>query len=185
MDGALCWGNERIQIEDARSTAHVLATSSQSGLAQWQWQWTGKAPNTNVRLRLAPQQWSVRALTRLDVQSDVVVASVHANISSPHVQSNQTTLKLAEGWFIDSVDLENAPVGVTVVASGNASERIIRWDERRSDLDLRVLVKAHYHQRTDVENLRLTSTRILSLLAQIKSTLISRVIRQLSVGAGF
>ena len=156
-------GHERVQVEDARSTAHVLATSSQSGLAQWQWQWTGKTPVTSVRLRLAPQQWSMRALTRLDVQSDVVVASVHANISNPHVQGNQASLKLADGWFVDSVDLENAPPGVTVVDSGDASERIIRWDERRQDLDLRVLVKAHYHQRTDVENLRLTSTRILSL----------------------
>lgn len=156
-------GHERVQVEDARSTAHVLATSIQSGLAQWQWQWTGKSPSTSVRLRPAPHQWSVRALTRLDVQSDVVVASVNASIASPHVQGNQATLKLAEGWFVDSVDLENAPPGVTVVASGDASERIIRWDERRQDLDVRVLLKAHYHQRTDVESLKLTSTRILSL----------------------
>ena len=156
-------GHERVQIEDVRSTAHLLATTSQNGLAQWQWQWTGKAPTTSVLLRLAPVQWSVRALTRLDVQSDVVVATVHANISSAHVQGNQTTLKLADGWFVDSVDLENAPAGVTVDAAGDGSERIIRWDERRTDLDVRILLKAHYHQRTDVENLRLASTRIISL----------------------
>ncbi len=159
-------GNDRMQVEDARSTAHVLATTTQNGLAQWQWQWTGKAPTTNVRLRVAPPQWTVRALTRLNVQSDVVVASVNAHLSSAHVSGNQATLKLAAGWFVDSVELENAPIGVTANindTAGDASELSIRWDERRSDLDVRVIVKAHYHQSTEVENLRLTSTRILSL----------------------
>lgn len=159
-------GHERIQVEDARSTAHVLATSGQSGIAQWQWQWTGKTPVTNVRLRTAPHQWNIRALTHLDVQADVVVASVHANISTAHVQGNQTTLKLASGWFVDSVKLENAPTGVTASISdtaGDTSELNIRWDERRSDLDVRVVLKAHYHQSTEVESLKLASTRILSL----------------------
>ncbi len=129
-------GHERIQVEDARSTAHVLATSGQSGIAQWQWQWTGKAPVTNVRLRATPHQWTVRALTHLDVQADVVVASVHANISTAHIQGNQATLKLANGWFVDSVKLENAPADVNARISdtaGDTSELNIRWDERRSD----------------------------------------------------
>ncbi len=159
-------GNDRMQVDDARSTAHVLANTAQSGVTQWQWQWTGKAPTTNVRLRVAPHQWTVRALTRFDVQSGVVVASVHANVATSHVQGNQTTLKLASGWFVDSVELENAPAGVTASindGAGDASELSISWDERRSDLDVRVLLKAHYHQSTEVENMKLTSTRILSL----------------------
>ena len=156
-------GHERMQIEDARSTAHVLATSSQNGVSQWQWQWTGKTPSTNIRLRVLPNQWTVRSLTRLEVQTDAVVASVHANLSSQHVQGNETTLKLATGWFVDSVELENAPLGVTASTSGDASELNIRWDERRSDLDVRIFLKAHYHQSTDVENLKLATTRILSM----------------------
>lgn len=159
-------GNESMQIEDARSTAHVLATSAQNGVAQWQWQWTGKAPITTARLRAQAHLWTVRALTKLDVQSDVVVASVHANVSIAQVQGNQATLKLASGWFVDAVELENAPGGVTTSISGtgaDASELNIRWDDRRSDLDVRVVVKAHYHQSTEVESLKLASTRILSL----------------------
>lgn len=159
-------GHDRIQVEDARSTAHVLATTGQSGVAQWQWQWTGKAPTTSVRLRVSPHPWTVRALTRLDVQADVVVASVHANISTSHIQGNQTTLKLASGWFVDSVELENAPTGVSasiIDAAGDTSELSIRWDERRTDLDVRVVLKAHYHQSTEVESLKLNSTRILTL----------------------
>ncbi len=158
-------GHERIQIEDVRSAAPVLATSSQAEVAQWQWQWTGRAPVTTARLRMQANQWTVRSLTRLDVQADAIVASVHANVSSPNVQGNQTSLKLAAGWFVDSVELENAPIGVTASindAAGDASELNIRWDERRSDVDVRVILKAHFHQGTEAENLRLNSTRILS-----------------------
>ncbi|MCC6508541.1 MAG: hypothetical protein IT423_05515, partial [Pirellulaceae bacterium] len=167
MDGRCTLvSKENVQIEDARCAAHLLSTSSQGGYANWQWQWTGRAPAMVTRLRTVTNQWTVRALTRLNLQSDVVVASVHVNVSSQNVQGNQVSLKLVKGWFVDSVEVENAPLGISanvVDTSDEASELNVRWEERRSDLDVRIIIKAHYHQRTDVDSLRLQASRIVTL----------------------
>ncbi len=159
-------GKDAIVVDDARCKAHVLSNSSQSGVVSWQWQWTGKAPPMQARLRPQPSQWNVDAMTRLSLQNDLIVATVHANVNSRAVRGNQVTLQLASGWFVDSVDLENAPLGSSVTqtdATGSATNLNIRWEERRTDLDARIVLRAHYPQRTDVDNLQLPTTRLISL----------------------
>lgn len=157
---------EHVQIEDVSCKCRSLTTNSTSGTAAWRWQWTGKSPQLTTRVRASTNQWMVRSLTRFNVQTNVIVASAHVNLSSVNVQGNQVALKLANGWFVDSVELENAPPGVVATVGETtdiASELNVRWEDRRTDLDVRIVINAHYPQRTEVDSLRLQSSRIVSL----------------------
>ena len=157
---------ENAQIQDVQSHVQHLSTTSAAGYSSWQWQWTGKAPAVSTRLRSSTNQWTVRSLARFNVQTNVIVATAHVQLSSANVQGNQVAFKLADGWFVDSVELENAPLGVTAdirETAGRGGELCVRWEERRSDLDVRIAIKAHYPQRTEVDSLRLQSTRIVAL----------------------
>lgn len=159
-------GAENVRIEDVQCQAEHLTTTSAAGNASWQWQWAGKPPAVSTRLRSATNQWSVRSLARFNVQTDVIVATAHVQLSSTSVQSNQVALELAEGWIVDSVELENAPTGVTAnirETDARGAELCVRWEEPRRDLDVRIAINAHYPQRTEVDNLRLQPTRIVAL----------------------
>lgn len=157
---------ENVQIEDVQGQGLHLSTTSAAGYSSWQWQWTGKPPQVRTRVRPSTSQWTVRSLTRFNVQTDVIVATAHLQLSSSSVQGNEVAFKLANGWFVDSFELENAPAGISIdmrETSGRAPELCVRWEEPRSDLNVRIAINAHFPQRTEVDTLRLQSTRIAAL----------------------
>ena len=157
---------ENVQIEDVHSDHQNLSTTSAAGYASWQWQWTGEAPAVHTRLRSNTNQWSVRSLTRFNVQTNVIVATAHVQLSSGDVRGNQVAFKLASGWFVDSVELESASSGITAKVrqtNSGAAELSVRWEEPRTGVDVRLTINAHFPQRTEVDSLRLQSTRIVEL----------------------
>lgn len=167
MDGRGTFASaESVQIDDVQCQAHQLSTSSAAGYPSWQWQWTGRPPAVRARVRSGTDQWTVRSLTRFNVQTDVIVATAYVHLGSADVQGNQAVFRLANGWFVDSFELENPPPGVSASireSQQRGSELCVRWEEPRTDLDVHLAINAHFPQRTEVDTLRLQSTRIATL----------------------
>lgn len=157
---------DELLLEDVSCENLKLTATNNGPRSSWQSQWTGQAPRISARIRPSTSQWQVRSLTKLSVQSGLIVANTHVNLSGSAIKSNQVSLKLAKGWFVDSIELENAPSGVSAMLrdmGSDIAEYIVRMDERLDDLDLRVAINAHFPLRTELERLRIPLPRIVNL----------------------
>lgn len=163
---------DELEIEDLRvadSIAVMTVVPTAAGAReqpQWRWSWQGVASRALVTIGLPASQWEVRTLTKIAVHSAWISADCHLRLVAHKPGSNQVTLNIGNGWFVDSVvsNGESSPVTFELTArAGGGNGLTLHWDAADQNMEIDLNVAAHNPSKTDSDIIRLPASQLINL----------------------
>lgn len=132
----------------------------------WQCVWRGPAPLIEGGFSTTKPVWTASTFTRLNPQSDSLSATTNIRLSCNNPQSNQVSLVVGGGWFLDDISVEPSELDYRVqLPDDNEPNVIIMWERPSESVAIDVQVSAHRPLELGSDARRLDAPRVVSIVS--------------------